>query len=179
MLKVNIYSRHVRVEKAAQHLGSTWSRDAPEQHRPWIPWRRRSEKCLFFFWKEETLFLPQIWNRLISNSHGVSRSSEESTTASLDRRFNGPQSNKSVYVVFQLSLEHCTRGCQRGKGSLIETSNQLTNLHSLVYGLINILLPDGAKTNRPTFFFSNAFGYDSVSNLVHHLPHNCLPNNQS
>lgn len=136
-------------------------------------------KVSFFFFFGGTSGLPQIWNRLTSNTHGVLRSTEESTTASLDRHFNGPQSNKSVYVVFQLSLECCTRGCQRGKESLIETSNQLTNLHSLVYGLINILLPRGAKTNRPTFIFSNAFGYDSVSKLVHHLLHNCLPKNQS
>lgn len=97
----------------------------------------------------------------------------------LNRHFNGPQSKKSVYVVFQLSLECCTTGCQRGKGSLIEIPKQLTNLHSLVYGLINILLPRRAKTNSPAFIFSNAFGYGSVSDLVHHLLHNCLPDNHS
>lgn len=90
----------------------------------------------------------------------------------LNRHFNGPQSNKSVYVVFQLSLECCTTGRQRGKGNLIEISNQLTNFNSLVYGLINILLPGRAKTNRPTFIFSNAFGYGCVSNLIQHLLHN-------
>lgn len=70
-------------------------------------------------------------------------------------------------------------GHQRGNGSLIEISNQLTNSHSLVYLLINVLLPRRPKTTRPTFIFSNAFGYGSISNLVHHLLHNCLLENQS
>lgn len=113
-----------------------------------------------FFWRN---FRPPSDFKSINFQHSQSAAFlRGSYDCPLDRHFNAPQSKKSVYVVFQLSLECYTTGRQRGKGSLIgkfEIFNQQTSLHSLVYGLINILLPRRAKTNRPTFILSNAFGY--------------------
>lgn len=146
---------------------STLSHKAPWQHGLL---EDTSEKLLF--WQN---FRPPLDFELICFQHWFLRE----LLLPLKRCINDPQNNKSVYIVSQLFLGCCMMGRQRGNGSLIEISDQLTISHSLVYLLINVLLPRRPKATWSSFIFSNAFGYGSVSNLVHHLLNNCLSENQS